>query len=225
MLTRENQKDASWRRGIVFELLDVAVFDLLHEGFAFEHIVLEIGGELTGHGYKLIVDDCGERNGAARRNKMRTPLEHEAGVPESEDGKKSASGGEGGAARMEELRGAIEKNSKTENKERGERNEKAVAVRRDTGPIGVTRDEKIKSKKGREKWSANAALPPPEDKKPGDREIKNGRPRKQAVIGREEHAEESGRGPQPVPKRHVARFESATVNDMARDESGQQADQ
>jgi hypothetical protein len=52
----ENQADASWRRRIFFELLDVAVLDLLHEGFALEEVALEIGSELTGNDEKLIVD-------------------------------------------------------------------------------------------------------------------------------------------------------------------------
>lgn len=188
----------------MLELAEIAVFDLLHEGFALEEIGAEIGSDLAGHDEELIVDHFRKRDGSAGGNQVCAPLEHEAGVPESEDGKKSPSGGESGGARMEELRGAVEKNGEAENKERGERNEKAVAVRRDAGPIGVTGDEKIKSEKGGEKWSANAAFPSPENKKSDHGENKNGRPREEAVIGREEHAEENGRGPQPVPKRHVA---------------------
>ena len=115
----ENQANASWRGRIFFELLDVAVLNLLHEGFALEDIAVEIGRELTGDDEKLVVGHFGKRDGAARGNEMGTPLEHEAGVPESEDGKKSASDGEAGAARMEELCGAIKENSETENKERG----------------------------------------------------------------------------------------------------------
>ena len=37
-------------------LLDVAVFDLLHEGFALKEVALEVGGELAGHDEKLILD-------------------------------------------------------------------------------------------------------------------------------------------------------------------------
>jgi len=44
-------------------LLEVAVFDLLHEGFAFEKIGAEIGGELAGDDEKLIVDHLRERDG------------------------------------------------------------------------------------------------------------------------------------------------------------------
>src|SRR6266852_8402918 len=85
----ENQADALWRGRILFELLEVAVFDLLHEGFALEEIALEVGRELAGDDEKLIVHNFGERDGTAGGNEMRTPLEHEASVPESEDGEQS----------------------------------------------------------------------------------------------------------------------------------------
>jgi len=42
-----------------------AVFNLLHEGFALEEVALAIGGKLTRHDEDLIVDDFGERDGAA----------------------------------------------------------------------------------------------------------------------------------------------------------------
>ena len=62
------KKEGSGRRRIVFELLEIAVFDLLHEGFALEEIALEIGGELTGDDEKLVVGHFGKRDGAARGN-------------------------------------------------------------------------------------------------------------------------------------------------------------
>jgi len=65
-------------------LFEVAVFDLLHKGLAPKQVRLEVSGKLAGDNEKLIVDDFGEGHGAARGNEMRTPLEHEAGVPENE---------------------------------------------------------------------------------------------------------------------------------------------
>ena len=103
-------------------------------------------------------------------------MEHEANVPESEDGEKGATSAESGTAGAEELSGAIEKNRETKNEKWSERDEKAVAVGRDAGPIGITGDEKIKRKKGHEKGSASTALPPPENKKADDSEEKNRRP-------------------------------------------------
>src|SRR2546426_10195798 len=95
---------------------------------------MEIGGELTGHDEKLVVDDFGKRNGAAGGNEMRAPLEDEADVPESADGEKSDRGGEGGAAGAEELSGAGEENGEAENEKRRERNEKGGAGGRNARP-------------------------------------------------------------------------------------------
>src|SRR6266576_4079167 len=124
MLRPCKKKEGSGRRRIVFELLDVAVFDLLHEGFALEEVALKIGSELAGDDEELVVGHFGKRDGAARGNEMETPLEHEAGVPKSGDGKQGDRGGESGAARAEELSGAIEENGETENEKSRERNEK-----------------------------------------------------------------------------------------------------
>ena len=49
-------------------LLDVAVFDLLHEGFALEEVALKIGSELAGDDEKLVVDHLGDGDGAAGGN-------------------------------------------------------------------------------------------------------------------------------------------------------------
>ena len=164
-------------------MLEVAVFDLLHEGFALEKIGAEIGGELAGDDEKLIVDHLRERDGAARGDEMRTPLEHEADVPEDGECQERGSGGESGARRTEKLRGAVEENSEAEDEERSKRNEKAAAVRRDARPVGIARDEKIKRQEGGEEWSARARLAPAEENQSGDGEKKYGSPGKQAVVG------------------------------------------
>ena len=70
MAALENQEDESRRGRIVFELLEVPVFDLLHEGFALEEVALEVGGELAGNDEKLVVGNFGERDGAAGGNEM-----------------------------------------------------------------------------------------------------------------------------------------------------------
>ncbi len=173
-----------------------------------------------GDDEKLVVGHFGKRDGAARGNEMGTPLENETGVPKSEDGEKGASSGEGGAAGAEELSGAIEKNGKAENEKRSERNEKAIAVGRDASPIGVTGDENVKGEESGEQRSADEGFAAPEEEESDDSEKENGRPGKEAVIGGEEHIEEGGREPEPVPKRDVTGFESASVNKIARDERG-----
>ncbi len=206
-------------------MLEVAVLDLLHEGFALENIALETGGELVGDDEKLVVGDFGKRDGAARGNEMRSPLKDEAGVPESGDGEKRDRGGESGAAGAEELHGAIEKNGEAENKKRCERNEKAIAVGRDASPIGVAGDEIIKSEKGGKQQSAHTRFAPPEEEKSREGEKKNGSPGKKTVIGGEEHTEKDGRGPEPVVERNISGFERASVNQIARDESREKTDE
>ncbi len=171
----------------------------------------------------MIADDFGKRNGAARGNKMRAPLEHQSGVPERSGGEKGERGSERGAGGAEEPRGAIEKNGEAKNKKRSERNEKTVAVRRDASPIRVAGDENIKSEKGGKQRSAHARFAAPEEEKSREGEKKNGSPEKKTVIGREEHAEENGRGPEPVAERNISGFERASVNQIAGDESGEKA--
>ena len=222
MLRPCKKKEGSGRRRIVFELLEIAVLDLLHEGFALEEVALEVGGELAGDDEELVVGNFGERDGAAGGNEMRTPLEHEASVPESEDGEKSASSGEGGAARAEELSGAIEENGEAENEKRSERNEKAIAVGRDAVPIGVTRDEKIKSEEAGKQQSADERFAAPEEEESDDGEEKNGRPSDQSMIGRKKNGNKMGRKPVPVLERNVTGFERTSINEVARDESGEQ---
>jgi len=150
-------------------------------------------------------------------------LEHEASVPESEDGEKSASSGEGGAARAEELRGAIEKNGEAENEKWSKRNEKAIAVGRDAVPIGVTGDEKIKSEEAGKERSADEGFAVPEEEESDDGEEKNGRPSDQSMIGRKKDGKKIGGKPVPVLERNVTGFERTSINEVARDESGEQA--
>jgi hypothetical protein len=102
---------------IFFELLNVALLDLLHEGFALEEIIMEVGGELARHGEELIVNDFREGDRAARGDQVRAPLEHEAVVPEDEESQGDASGSEGGSARAERLRGAVQENREAKNEE------------------------------------------------------------------------------------------------------------
>src|SRR6266436_5622672 len=156
---------------------------------------------------------------------MRTPLEHKADVPEDEDREDGGSGDKRGSAGAEILRGAVEENTEAENEERRQRNEKAVAVRRNSRPVRVTSNENVKSKECGEERSGNARLAPPEKDESNDGEKKNGRPDKQPVIRGEKHIEEGWREPEPIFDGDVAGFESAAEDDIPRDESGQQANE
>lgn len=69
----------------MFELLEVAVFNLFHESFSAEEVGVEIRGELPGNHEDLVVDHLGKCNGAAYRDEMHAPLEHEAYVPQDKN--------------------------------------------------------------------------------------------------------------------------------------------
>jgi len=130
----------------LFELLEVAVFDLFHESLSAEEVVVETAGELPGHGDKLVVDHFRKRNGTAYGDEMHTPLEHEAKVPQDKDDQSRGSRGERSSARTEQLSEAIEKYAEPENEESCERNEKAVAIRRYAGPVRVYGDKEIEGR-------------------------------------------------------------------------------
>src|SRR5260370_31937835 len=153
---------------------------------------------------------------------MATPLEHKVGIRESEDCADGGRGGKRGSAGAKGLRGAVEENAEAENEERRERNEKAVAVRRNSRPVRVTSNEKVKSEECGEECSASARLAPPEKDESNDGEKKNGRPHKQPVIRGEEHIEESWREPEPIFDADVGGVERAAEDDITSDESGQQ---
>src|SRR5438876_4909831 len=73
----------SGRGRILFELLDVALFDLLHEVLTLEEVTTKIGGKLPGDYENLIVRDFRKRNRTARGNQVRAPLEDQPHVPQN----------------------------------------------------------------------------------------------------------------------------------------------
>src|SRR6516162_10221348 len=70
-------KKESRRGRILFELLDVALLDLLHEALTLEDVPTEIGGQQAKNGEKLIMGAFLKRDGFARES-GETPLEHKA---------------------------------------------------------------------------------------------------------------------------------------------------
>src|SRR5712692_7548091 len=219
------RKKKSGLRRVLFKLLDVALLDLLHKRFAPEEVSAEIGAELAGHDEKLIVDHLRKRDGAARGNEVRAPLEHETRVPEDEEGEEGGSRSERCSAGAEKFGEAIEEDAEADDEKRRKRNEKAVAKGGDAGPIRITGDEEIKSQEGDKQRSAGERLPPPKEKETREGEDENGRPDEQAVVGREEHRPESGRAPEPVSEGDITGFEGASIDDITCEESRQQADQ
>lgn len=73
------------RRRILFELLDVALFDLVHEVRTLEEVTTKIGGELPRHYENLIVCDFRKRNRTAWGNQVGAPLEHQSDVPQNKE--------------------------------------------------------------------------------------------------------------------------------------------
>jgi hypothetical protein len=69
-------KKESRRGRVCFELLEVALLDLLHEGFAFEKVVLNIGRNIARNDEELIVNHFREGDGAARGDQMGAPLKN-----------------------------------------------------------------------------------------------------------------------------------------------------
>lgn len=85
------------RRGLLFHLIDVAVFDLAHHIVAVKKIISEVRGYLARHDTELIADHCAPGDWTARGNQVRTPLKHEFSVPEHEGSEDNGSGGNGRA--------------------------------------------------------------------------------------------------------------------------------
>lgn len=71
--------------GLLFELLDVTLLDAAHEIFAAEKIIVKVSGELARNDEELIVGNFVPGNGAAGGNQVRSPLKHEAEIPEDEE--------------------------------------------------------------------------------------------------------------------------------------------
>src|SRR5580704_1947755 len=209
--------------GILFELLEVALLDLLHHGFAAKQIPFELRRNLARHNEELVSGYFWKRNRTARGNEVRAPLKHQAGVPENKAGEKNARGGECGVRRSKDAREAIQKNAQPQNKKRGKRNKKAASIRRNSRPIRIRRDEVIKRDHRHQKGSAHARHAPPEGHEADESEEKNRRPRKQTVIRGKQNGEKIRRPPKPLADGNVARFEHTSINDAVCDECGEHA--
>ena len=212
--TRE--PDSLWRR-IIFELLEVAVFDLFHKTFSAEKVGVKLSGELSGNHKKLVVDHFRKRNGAAYGDKMHTPLEHEAKVPEDKDGEGRGSGSEGSSGRTEKLSEAIKEYAKAENEESCERNEKAIAVGRDARPIGIDGNEKIEGHHASEKRDPDLGQAECKEEQSEDRQSEERSPREQPVIGGEQHTKKDRGSPEKIADRDIARLERSTIHNPAGD--------
>jgi hypothetical protein len=162
--------------------LAVPVFDLLHEGFALEEEAIEICAELAWDDEKLVVDDIAKIHRSTGGGEMRSPLEHEAGIPNDEQSDQGVGSGECQPGRRKSGGNSVEENGETDDEERSQRNEKSIAVGRDAGPIRVTRNEEIEAQERSEEGDADARFPAPENEKTKDGESHDGRPEKKAMV-------------------------------------------
>lgn len=208
-----------------FEPLDVSLFDLAHEFFAVEEIVVEHAGELARHDDKLIVSDFGQGDGAARGNKMTAPLKHKTKIPENETKKKHGGGERGGAERGEFAGEAFKENGEADDEEDGERNEKPIAERRDTSPVRIRSDEIVEREDGAEGRASYAGKLAPEKENADGGEEEERRPGEEAVVGGKENLEKVRRLPIPERDGDVAGFEEGAINDFLGKQSGKNADE
>jgi len=176
--------------GMFFELLDVALLDLVHEFFAAEEIIVEEASELARDDDELIVSSFGEGDGAARGNKMSAPLKHETEIPENETEQKRNGGEHGETERGKFLGEALQKDSETYDEENSQRNEKTIAEGRDAGPVRIRGDEIVEGENSAEDGAADAGRFAPKEKNADGSEEEKRRPGKEAVIGGEENLEE-----------------------------------
>ena len=79
-------KKSSRRRRIILHLLQIALLDLLHHGFAAKQISFELHRNLARHDSELVLNHFRKRNRATRGDKMRTPLKHQSNIPEDKAG-------------------------------------------------------------------------------------------------------------------------------------------
>src|ERR1700676_542027 len=197
------RKEGSRGRGILVELLEVALLDLLHHGFAAKQVLFELRRNLAWHDEKLIANHFWKRDRTAPGNEGRAPLEHQAGIPEDKAGEKNAGSAEGGAASPKDASETVEKDGEAQDKKRRERNKKTASIRRNARPIRIGSDEVIKCDRRYEKGSANTRHAAPEAYEADESEEKKRRPGKQAVIRRKQHGQKIWRPPEPLADGNV----------------------
>ena len=119
------------------EFLDVALLDLLHQGFALEEVAAQVGGKLARDDIELVVGDFGKGDRAAHGNQVGAPLKNKAGVPENEQKENGSKEGERTGGGAEETTKALEQELQAKNEDGSERNEKAVPKSSHAVPVGI----------------------------------------------------------------------------------------
>src|ERR1700674_464174 len=157
-------------------LLDVTLLDLLHQILAAQQVQLQIGGNLARHDEKLIVNHLAPGDWAARRYQVRTPLKQEAHIPKDEGGEEGCGGCQCGTRIAEEPSETIESDAQPEDEQNCERDEKPVAVGRDSSPIGIAGNKEIECERGRQECLTDERFARAEKEEAGDGEQEDGSP-------------------------------------------------
>ena len=169
--------------GLLLHLLNVSLFNLLHQFAAAKEVNFQLARDFPGYYEKLVVNHGGERDRSARGDEVRAPLKHQASVPKRENSQDDAGDEDCGAAIGEALEDNVQKKRQADYEYEGERNEKAVAVRGDTGPVWIAGDEEIKSEGGCKKRASDEGFAAPKKQETDDGKQNYGGPGEKAVIG------------------------------------------
>src|SRR5437879_3011357 len=137
---------------ILFELLDVAILDLLHESFASEKVGPKFSRDLAGNDDELVAGNFRKRNRASRWNHMRAPLENETGIPHDQEKTERRGNSESAARGMKQYAESLEQHCKAKNEDGCERDKVPVSEGGRAMPIGITGNQVVIS------GSANAEI-------------------------------------------------------------------
>ena len=202
------------------QLLDIFLLDGAHEIATAEEIGREVVGDSAGDDGELIVYHFGPGNGAAGRDEVSAPLIDEAGVPEGEDGEKEGEGGKSAAGRGEEGMGAFEEKSKSENKNRGEGDQKAIAEGGHAVPIGIAGNDVVEGQGGEGEIGDDFFGALGGKKETGEGESEEGGPGQKTVFGGKQDGEPMGGVEIPGENAVGTKAKEAAKNNPTGDESG-----
>lgn len=191
--------------GLLVKLLDVALLDAAHEVLAAEKVIVKLAGELARYDENLIPGDFVPCNGTPRGNQVRAPLKHEAEIPKNKEGEDEGSCGSNSGG-TKPVGTALQKNGEPDDEKNGERNEEAIAIGRDAGPVGIRSHEIVKSERGAKDRAADAGSSATKKKDADGGEEQEWSPGKEAVVGGEKKLEQEGRGPMPLRDRDITGF-------------------
>src|ERR1700751_1339977 len=130
----------------------------------------------------LIVGDLSPGNRAASGDQVRAPLEDKAEVPQNENADDCWYRYRTNGSIAQEGRCGFKKDRQAEDKKYSQRNEKAIAVRRNARPVGIGSHEVIEDQQGAQNRKADGKKLAREQEKSDGGEQQDRRPGEQTVI-------------------------------------------